>query len=206
MLDRFIVQAGRVSRLAVWVGGAAMMLSAFVVTFDVLARKLANWSLQGADELSGYIFAFATAWAFAFALLERANVRIDGFYLVAPVPLKATMDIAALLALGAYVACMLNSGWVLWLDSYEYGARSVTPWRTPLALPQGAWLIGWVWFGLVLLLVLLRALAALARRDLAGVVQVAGVRTMDEEVRSEIAQAEAELAHERRLHARAGER
>lgn len=205
MLDGLIRGAARVSQAAAWVGGGALMLAALVVSFDVLARKLAGWSMAGSDELSGYVFAAATSWAFAYAALQRANVRIDGLYLLAPVPLRAAMDVAALLALGAYVALLLHSGWLLWLDNYAYGSRSITPWRTPLALPQAFWLIGWTWLAVVLALVLLRCLRALAAGDLAGVVAVAGVRTVDEEVEEGVAQAKVELAHGRGLRQGAGE-
>lgn len=203
MLDRLIDRATGVSRVATWLGGAALMLAALVVSFDVLARKFAGWSMAGSDELSGYIFAAATSWAFAYAVLQRANVRIDGLYLLAPVPLRAAMDMAALLALAAYVALLLHSGWILWLDNYSYGSRSITPWRTPLALPQAFWLVGWAWMAAVLALVLLRCLKALAAGDLAGVVAVAGVRTVQEEVEEGVAQAQEELALERQLRAEA---
>lgn len=205
MLDAALRHVARISRVAAWAGGAALMVAAFIVTFDVLARKLAGWSMAGADELSGYVFAAATSWSFAYALLQRANVRIDGLYLLAPTPLRAAMDLAALLALAAYVATLLQSAWILWLDNYEYGARSITPWRTPLALPQAFWLIGWAWFGLALVLVLARCLQAAAKGDLAGVTAAAGVRTVAEEVEAELAHAEEEVALERQLRAGAGE-
>jgi len=183
-----------------------MMIAALVVTFDVLTRKLANWSMAGADELSGYIFAAATSWSLAYAMLQRANVRIDGIYLLAPVSLRAVMDIVALLALGVYVACLLQSAWVLWLDNYAYGSRSITSWRTLLAVPQAFWLAGWVWFALIMLLILGRCLQAVAAGRLADVVAVAGVRTMEEEIAAEVAHAAEEVAHERELRARSGER
>lgn len=201
MLDKAIAAAGSVSRFAAWIGGASLMVAALVVTVDVLARKFVGWSMAGADELSGYVFAAATSWTFGYALLQRANVRIDGLYLLAPTPLRAAMDIAALLALSLYCGALLRSGWVLWLDSYEYGARSITPWRTPLALPQAFWLAGWVWLGVVLALLLARCAKALLKGDLADVVAVAGVRTMKEEIDAEIAHAEEEVAHGRGLRA-----
>lgn len=202
MIDKLITQAAHVSRGAAWVGGAAMMLAALIVTFDVLSRKFVNWSMAGADELSGYIFAVATAWSFAYAMLQRANVRIDGIYLLAPVPLRAVMDIVALLALGVYVAGMLHSGWILWYDNYTYGSRSITSWRTLLAIPQAFWLAGWAWLALTLILVLARCIQGLARGRLDEVVAVAGVRTLEEEVAEEVAHAEEEVAHERELRSR----
>ena len=178
-----------------------MMIAALIVTFEVLARKFLNWSMAGADEISGYIFAVATSWSFAYAMLQRANVRIDGIYLLSSTPLRAVMDIGALLALGLYVAAMLHSGWILWFDNYSYDSRSITSWRTPLAVPQAFWLAGWAWLAVALALVLARCVQALARGRLADVVSVAGVRTMEEEVAAEVAHAAEEVAHERELRA-----
>jgi TRAP-type C4-dicarboxylate transport system permease small subunit len=205
MLDKVLDHASRVSHVAAWIGGAMLLAAAIVVTVEVLARKFFGWSMQGADELSGYAFAIGCSWAFGLAVLQRANVRIDGLYLLAPIPLRALMDIAALLIMGLYVIALLSSGWVLWEDSFTYGARSITPWRTRLAIPQGLWLAGWIWMALILALLLLRCVQALATGGLADVVKVAGVRTMAEEVKDELAVAAEELAHERELRARRGD-
>ena len=198
MLDKMIAGAGHVSRYATWVGGMLMMLTAFVVTFDVIARKFAGFSLEGADEFSGYAFAIATSWAFAHCLLQRANVRIDGIYLMTPIPLRAMLDIIAILALGLYLVCLLYSGWSLWLDSYLYEARAITPWRTQTGLPAD-FLASWAGCGW--LSSCCCSCCAVFRRSFAGrfddVVTVAGVRTLEEEVAAEVAHAAEEVKHER---------
>jgi TRAP-type C4-dicarboxylate transport system permease small subunit len=198
MFDRLLGGLTRISRLATWVGGAVMMITAVIVTFDVLARKFAGFSLEGADELSGYAFAVATSWALAYGLLQRANVRIDGLYLAAPVPLRAFMDIVALVTLGIYLVALLYSGWILWSDSYQFDSRSITAWRTKLAIPQGLWLLGWLWLTAVLAVVLLRCFIAVLQGRPNEVVAVAGVLTMEEEVAAEVRHAAEEVAHERR--------
>ncbi len=197
MLDKLLGRATALSRMATWLGGAMMMATAFVVTFDVVVRKLAGFSLEGADELSGYAFAIATAWAFSLGLLQRANVRIDGIYLLASTGIRAFLDFVALSALGLFLVCMLWSGWYMWLDSYTYGATSITSWRTPLAYPQAAWLLGWLWFAAVLVLVLLRCILAILKGRPEDVVAIAGVRTLEEEVKAEVSHAIREVSHER---------
>lgn len=198
MLDKMIDGATRASRVATWLGGAVMLVTALIVTFDVLARKLANYSLEGADELSGYAFAIATSWALAYGMLQRANVRIDGLYLATPVLVRAFMDLVALVALGIYLAALLRSGWILFEDSWTFDSRSISSWRTRLAIPQGLWLLGWLWFAIVLALVLLRCCIAASRGRPAEVVAVAGVLTLQEEVAAEVKHAAEEVAQERR--------
>lgn len=46
MLDRLLFQAGRVSHVAAWIGGAFLLAAALVVTVEVLSRKLLGWSMQ----------------------------------------------------------------------------------------------------------------------------------------------------------------
>ena len=87
ILARISVHAERFARYTVWAGGVLMLVAAVVVTLDVLQRKvshLTGLSISGSDEISGYLFAISTAWAFSFALLHRANVRVDALYLVLP--------------------------------------------------------------------------------------------------------------------------
>lgn len=89
VLDRWLAFADRLSRYAIWIGGAMVLASALLVSVDVLLRKLLVISLGGADELSGYAFAVGTTWALAFTLLRRANVRVDALYVRLPPALCA---------------------------------------------------------------------------------------------------------------------
>ena len=50
----------QISRFAVWVGGAALMLAAIMVTIDVTFRKAFALTMSGSDEYSGYVFAAST--------------------------------------------------------------------------------------------------------------------------------------------------
>ena len=127
---------------AVWAGGALLLLAAFTVSVDVVLRKLFAVSLGGADELSGYAFAIGTAWAFAFALLRRANVRVDALYQHLPLKFCALLDILALLALGWFVAYLAFYGWQVLETSWTLSARSNSALKMPLWIPQSLWVAG----------------------------------------------------------------
>jgi len=96
MYNRLLAVADRLSLFAVWVAGAMSSLSAFMVTFDVLIRNVFNVTLGGADEISGYLFAIATAWSLPYALIHRANVRIDSLYVLLSGRLRAILDLFGL--------------------------------------------------------------------------------------------------------------
>ena len=201
MLDRLLHRMEGVARVAVWIGGAMLIFAAFMVTFDVLARKFFNWSMAGADEITGYLFAVSTAWAYAFCLLGRTNVRIDALYQHLPVRLCAFLDIVSLLVMGVfmtfltYFAFQVFKGSLGWpFGETDFWSVSITPMLTPLAIPQGFWLLGLLQFLLTLALVLTRAVTAFVRGDLAAVAEVAGSRTHREEVEDELQTAETHRA------------
>ena len=81
-----------VSRFAVWIGGAALMLSAIMVTLDVISRKIFGFTISGSDEISGYVFAAGTTWAYSYCLLHRSNIRIDAVYNLLPPVVRNVLD------------------------------------------------------------------------------------------------------------------
>lgn len=187
VLDRLLALAERVSRVAVFVGGALLLASAFLVSFDVLARKIFGVTMGGADELSGYAFAIGTTWALAFTLLQRANVRVDALYALLPVRVCAVLDVLALLALGAFLALLTWHAALVLETSVAFAARATTPLATPLWIPQTLWVAGFVLFLLTLAPLLLRATLALASGDLATVRRLAGARSAAEDAADEVA-------------------
>jgi len=185
MLDRLIGKFDTLARYLVWLGGAMLILSAFMVTIDVFARKFFNASMAGSDEISGYAFAVSTMLALAYALLHRANIRVDAFYQYFPAPLRALADIVGLLLLLTFIALITYLGFNLWLDSLNYGSRSITPLRTPLAIPQTLWLLGLGFCLLTGLLLLAAGIRGLIRGDWASVQRHLGIKSVDEQISEE---------------------
>jgi TRAP-type C4-dicarboxylate transport system permease small subunit len=181
--------AGRLARYMVWAGGALILAAAVIVTLDVLQRKvshLTGLSISGSDEISGYLFAISTAWAFSHALLHRANVRVDAIYLMMPQPVRAYLDVLGILILSVFVAVVTWHGMQMFVHNLTNWSKSITPLLTPLAIPQFFWIAGLVIFVVNLFLVLLRVVLALLMRDYATIGAVAGARTQEEEFEDEM--------------------
>lgn len=174
------------ARYAVWIGGAGIIASAVLVTVEVIIRKAFQSSLGGADEVSGYLFAIGTVWALPFALLRRANVRIDALYALLPRVIRTVLDFVAIALITVFVAVVFYHAWNLFMSSVENGTRSITPLQTPQAIPQGFWVAGLALFLVTAIALTLTALIALLRRDIAGVNQLIGARTHQEEVADEV--------------------
>jgi len=188
-LDAALRAADWLSLRAVWAGGALLFLAAFTVSVDVIARKVFSVSLGGADELSGYAFAIGTAWAFSFALLRRANVRVDALYQHLPLQLCALLDLLALVALGVFVAYLARYGYEVLATSWQLSARSNSALKVPLWIPQALWFGGLVLFAVTILLLLARSLSALARGDWQVIHSLLGARSIREEAEDEAAYA-----------------
>src|SRR6056297_3470838 len=92
-------KATSIARAFTWFGGAALLGCAVLIAFDVISRRLLGYSMAGTDEITGYVFAIGTAWAFSFCVLDRANIRIDAAYRLFGPAIRALLDILASLLL-----------------------------------------------------------------------------------------------------------
>ena len=185
MLERIHQTLEWISRRAVWVGGAALLAAAVMVTLDVLSRKFLNVTMSGADEISGYVFAAGTTWAYSYCLLHRANIRIDALYNFMPRWLCAVLDTVAVVLLLIYNGVLAYRAWGAFSQSWERDSVSITTLATPQWIPQLFWASGLIFFELVLVFVLLYTLVGLLRGDLDLVKRVAGVPSVAEEIEAE---------------------
>ena len=148
-------------RLIGILGGYACLGLSFLIVFEILARKLFNHSLQGVDEIGGYVVAITGTFGMALAAVERAHTRIDVLLLRLPARVQAGLNLLSYTALGLGAAFMGYMGWRTLDDSLSYGSVSSSPLRVPLWIPQSLWMAGLVVFGLSALWMALRGVLAL---------------------------------------------
>ncbi len=165
----------RISRLSVWIFGAGYLLIALATTADVAARYLFRISTPAVYEISGYVFAVATTWGFAFVLFERSHVRIDVAYQRLGARLRAWLDLAALLAMKLFVAVLSYRAWLTLDETLLFGSRARTGLQTPLWIPQSIWLAGLLFFLLCLAFMVLYVAMLLLRGQTGRVAEVAGI-------------------------------
>lgn len=159
-----------------------VLASAFMISTDVLSRKLFDHPIGASSELSGYVLAIGTAWALTFTLLNRAHVRIDSLYSVLPTRLCALLDIIALVSFMVFAAFITWQAGKVLANSIDVNAHSVTPLATLLAIPQTLWVAGLVQFSAVLLLLFVRAVMLLVRGRWQDVQRLLGPRTAQQEL------------------------
>jgi len=158
------------------------MLSAIMVTIDVLSRKYLNVTMSGSDEITGYVFAGATTWAYAYCLLHRSNIRIDALYNLLPISLRAISDVVGLIALLVFMGFFTEKAVTVFTDSWENNSVSVTTLITPLWIPQIVWLIGLIFFNITLIFLIVYTVLSFIIGGPAAVQKLAGTRSVQEEV------------------------
>lgn len=175
----------RVSLWAVWAGGLALMLSAIMVTIDVLSRKYLNVTMSGSDEITGYVFAGATTWAYAYCLMHRSNIRIDALYNVLPRIVRAVLDVAGLVALLFFMGYFTSKAVGVFEESWVNNSVSVTTLLTPLWIPQLVWLSGLIFFNITLIFMIVQTVLAFVLEGPGAVQRLAGTMSVQEEMAEE---------------------
>lgn len=185
-MDAAIALARRLTRFGLWFGGALILAAAVLIGIDVTLRKLFNASIGGADELAGYALALGTAWSLGAALLDRAHIRIDSLYVLFPRPLRLALDLAGLVLFIGFFGMVARHGWNVIEQSWVSGSRSQSALQTPTVLPQSIWFVGLVLFVLIGVVLLLHALALLARGRAADAGRAISTRSAVEDLEEEI--------------------
>jgi TRAP-type C4-dicarboxylate transport system permease small subunit len=172
-----------------WLGtlfGLIFVALAAVVTVETVVRKAFNVSLQGADELGGYALAFGATIAFSLALMGRSHIRVDVFHDRLPGWLQTALNWLSAVCLAAFAGLLAWLAWYVIQDTRAYQSVAQTPWATPLAYPQSAWLFGLIVFALVSAGFALRATWLLVQGRIAELNHHFGPRTTKEEVDEEL--------------------
>ena len=176
----------RIEILAAWLFGIAFTGLGVAVTVETVMRKVFNRSLQGVDELGGYILAVGAALAFCVALLSKGHIRIDILHARFPRGLRLTLNVAAAVSLALTAIALFAMGWISFSDTLAYNSTAQTPWATPLKYPQSIWLGALALFGALACLTGLWALLMAARGQGARIDLQLGPRSTDEELQEEL--------------------
>jgi len=126
-------------------GYLCIFLSVFV-SIEVILRKLFSTSLQGADELGGYILAIASSISFCVALIGNSHIRIDLIHYKFPPKVQATLNWLAKLSIILLAALLTYTAFKVLRETVSYGSTAPTPWATPLQYPQFFWFFGLLFF------------------------------------------------------------
>jgi TRAP-type C4-dicarboxylate transport system permease small subunit len=177
-LRRAIEALGKVMSAA---GGWMYVLCALFVTFDVLARSFLGFSSKTTTEITGYMLAFGIGWSLAYALTERAHIRIDVLVNQLPLGPRKYLHALALLLLAVFAVFLAWAAVAMVEESQLFHATDTSAMAIPLVLPQGLWAFGIVVFAVLVLVLLIETALLLLRNDGAAVDRLLGPRTFHDE-------------------------
>ena len=156
----------RIDRLAAalaFVCGVGLLLLALLITWDIVARKAFGLSVQGTDELGGYVLALIGSLGMAHVLLRREFTRIDLVLPYLPARLRQVLHVAAYVALAGTVVFFAYRAGLTLQETLLFDSVANTPLQTPLWIPQGLWATGMALFAAAAVLHAARAVVLLVR-------------------------------------------
>ena len=108
-----------VQRALAWIFGAIFVVLSVVVSVETLARKLFNYSIQGADELGGYALAAGSVIAFSLALVGRNHIRVDVFHERFPRRMQAWLNVVSYVLLATFAVLLAFLAFKVVADTLE---------------------------------------------------------------------------------------
>ena len=163
------------------VAGVAVAVLAVLITIDIIGRDFFGRSIQGTDEIGGYVLAFVGSLGMALTLLRRGHPRIDLFFRFFPPLLRDALHALAQITMAGFAAFMAWHAWGELQATLRFGAITNTPLQTPLWVPQAVWLGGMVFFALTAIATMVHALLLLFTNP-SAVATFYGSPTVSEEV------------------------
>lgn len=138
--------------------GWALLAVVLLMCFEVVARKILSFSIQGADEIGGYTIAIISCFGFAAALGYGDHVRIDLFISRAGPRLRHWLDVLAYVVTAAVAMVIAYRAYGVLAETIEFGSISTSPLQTPMWIPQVLWFSGLFLFALVGVFTVLRVI------------------------------------------------
>jgi TRAP-type C4-dicarboxylate transport system permease small subunit len=172
------------------IGGYILLFLSFLIVFEIIARKIFNYSLQGVDEMGGYIVAITGTFGFAYALIERTHTRIDIILDHVPAAIRNLLNLLAYALVTGGALFMLRYGYEALSESILFKSLSPTPLQVTMWIPQSMWVAGLIVFAITAVAMLVHLLVLQFKNPGRGF-HLYGPPTVEEEVEREMAQAEA---------------
>mgnify|MGYP002085486984 CR=1 FL=1 len=137
-----------VARLTAILCGYAVLALAFAICAEIFGRKVLGRSLQGIDDIGGYVLAVTAAIGISYTMAVRGHTRIDVFLKRFPRPLRRFLNVLAASTLACLALYAVWRGYAVLAESIEFRSVATNPLQTPLWIPQGLWTFGLALFAL----------------------------------------------------------
>ena len=133
---------GYVTYTAAAVSGLAILLTAFMICYEIIARSVFGSPTVWVMEISTYFLIFAGFLGMAYTMRKNGHICVDFLYARFSRNVRRVLDIfTSALSLFAMYVCVTESTNYM-LMSYDMGIVSPSLLRVPLWIPQTAMVVG----------------------------------------------------------------
>jgi TRAP-type C4-dicarboxylate transport system permease small subunit len=182
-----------VARLAAIACGWLVLGLSLAITVEIVGRKLFSFSLQGTDDLGGYVLAIVAVIGASYTMAMRGHTRVDVFLVRLSPAGQRLLNLLAMVSMAVFAVYGAWRGSTVLLDSIEFQSVASNPRQTPLWQPQSLWVAGLVLFATISLAYALHAVM-LWLRGSPDLNRWYGPATAQDELDAELA-AQAEREH-----------
>lgn len=149
------------SEYFVYVTGILLFISVFLVSAEVILRKFFLVSFTGTDELAGYALAICTSWSLAYVLFEKMHIRIDIIYVKVGKKFQNLFDVIAMAFTLCFTGLLVYFSFNVFYTSFIKNSTANTSLGTPLWIPQLLWVLGYVFFLIIVVILLFKSIKTL---------------------------------------------
>ncbi|MBN8535216.1 MAG: TRAP transporter small permease [Rhizobiales bacterium] len=150
-----------IARVVAILFGYAILIYSVALSFEIVARKLFNISIKGLDEVGGFVLAISAAIGASYTMAMKAHTRVDVFLVRMPREVQRVLNTLALISMSAFALFAAWRGISVLQDTIEFQSSSPNL-QQPLWVPQLAWVVGLVLFGVIATAYAIHALWLLA--------------------------------------------
>ncbi len=186
IIETLLTSIKKIDKVGTRISGIFIIIISIYITIDVLLRKIFSISIEGTVEISGYVMAIVSVWSFSHAFLRKAHIRIDIFYMKAPLSMQIVLDILSLFVLVLFVAPLTYySGQSLYTSILRMSLAN-TPLHISLWIPQSLWVAGLIFFLITIVFTILGILTYLVNKDMLSAHRLYGSSNVIDEPQNHI--------------------
>lgn len=175
----------KVSSLSTIISCIALFFMSVYIGIDVLIRKFLSISIQGSDELSGYVLAFVSVWGFTYALMHKGHIRIEILYMKLSEKTQRILDLVSMASLASYIWVFTYFAFRVLSTSVKRHSLANTPLQTPLWIPQSLWFLGMLFFSIVIFVYFLFPLVWFFQNKYQAMGDLIGCPLLEENIKEE---------------------
>ncbi|MBM4313576.1 MAG: TRAP transporter small permease [Deltaproteobacteria bacterium] len=123
------------NRALYYISSLAILLSAFILTYEVIVRYVLSVPTIWEIESSVYLTIMATYLGAAYGLKDGAHINIDMLTRLLPKGITEKLSLVTSMLSLAFCLLLAWKGWVMWWEATARGWRSESLWGPPLTIP-----------------------------------------------------------------------